>query len=313
MKGIGLLLIPGGMLCKKDALGQKFSGRISGCDINIVLPSLADDSGKDRIDCVGISNPLNAPIGGATLTLGGEKIFWGYPMVAPKMNSFVKYVTVEMDCDESELNELAQKLYYGVQDWSLSFKRFLQLLTKQQLERKAKVSNLGNNLRLLFDGKHVQNQQPQVLHAHLHTDNDFASCEEIKQAIDFASSGKELFLEYQMLLSAYNARKEGANRQAIIDACSAVEICLVNQITSYCNQKGLDPDILINKYRYLGDRFRLIKKLDINSPVFDFDKIIVKPRNEVAHNRDAYPTNECTDKLIEMVENYLTHYHTSYY
>lgn len=313
MEGIGLLSIPGGILCKKDVLGQSFSGTISGCNINIVFPSLSDDSSKDNLNHVGMSNRLKAPADGTKLRLDGEMIIWGYPMMAPQMNSFVKYVIVEVDCNELESNRLAQNLYAGAQDWAHSFKCFLQLLTKQQLERKLKASTTGNNLQLIIDGKHVQNQQPQVLQAHFHTDNDFASCEEIKQAIDFASSGKELFLEYQMLLSAYNSRKEGANRQAIIDACSAVEICLVNQITSYCNQKGLDPDILINKYRYLGDRFSLVKKLDINSPSFDFDKVIVKPRNKVAHNRDAYPTNECTDELIEMVENYLTHYHTSYY
>lgn len=313
MKVIGLLSIPGGLFCKKDALGQEFSGTISGYKANIVFPSLADNSGKEIIDCVGISNQLLAPPKGAKLTLGGEKIFWGYPMMYPQMNSFVKYVIVELDCSELESSELAQKLYAAIDDWAISIKRFLQILTKQQCERKAEASNPGNNLQLLFDGNYIQNQHPQVLHAHFYADSRFASPEDIEQALDFASSGKELFLEYQMLLSAYNARKSGENRQAIIDACSAVEICLVNWITSYCNQKGFAPEVLTGKYKSLGDRFKLVKKLDENTPTFDFGNTIVKPRNDVAHNREAYPTNECTDKLIELVEKYLAHYHTSYY
>lgn len=313
MNLIGLLSIPGGLLCKKDVLGQQFFGTISDCKVSIMFPSLADDSGKEIKDRVGMSNQLVAPANGTMLTLGGEKIFWGEPMTAPEMNSFVKYVTVQVDCNESDSNELAQKLYAAVQEWICSFKRFLQLLTQQQLERKSKVANLGNNLHLLFNGKYVENKQPQVLYVQLHADSDFASYEQIKQAIDYASSGKELFLEYQMLLSAYDARKQGKNRQAIIDACSAVEICLVNWISCYCNQKGIAPEVLTDKYKSLGDRFNLVKKLDGSFPSLDFGNVIVKPRNDVAHNRNAFPANECTDKLIEMVEIYLAHYHASYY
>ncbi len=313
MKGIGLLKIHGGLLCQKDTLGQQFCGKISGIDVTILFPSLADDSDKDDFGRVGMGNPLLAPGNGTGLTLGGENILWGYPMTAPKMNSFVNYVTLELDCDEHNANEMAQKLYAGAQDWAYSFKCFLQLLTKQQLAQKPKVSNPGNNLQLLFDGKYADNHHPQVIHAQFHSDSEFASHGKIFQAIEFASSGKELFLEYQMLLSAYNARKDGANRQAIIDACSAVEICLVNWINCYCNQKGFSPKILTEKYRSLGERFNLVKSLDSKSPSIDFANIIVRPRNAVAHNRNVFPTKECTDQLIEMVEKYLEHYHTSYY
>ena len=311
MKGIGLLKIPGGILCKKDALGQTFSVRVAGVSATISFPSLADN--VENENCVGMSNRLEAPTNGAELTLGGEKIFWGFPMTAPGMNSFVEYVLMEVDCDDTESHRIAQKLYSGVQDWTRSFKCFLQLLTKQQLERNRNASNPGNNLQLLFNGKYVENKQPQVLYVQLHADSDFASHEQIKQAIDYASSGKELFLEYQMLLSAYDARKQGENRQAIIDACSAVEICLVNWISCYCNQKGIAPGVLTDKYKSLGDHFNLIKKLDRSFPSLDFGNVIVKPRNDVAHNRDTFPANECTDKLIEMVEIYLANYHTSYY
>lgn len=313
MNIIGLLSIPSGLLCKKDALGQQYFGTISGCKVSIVFPFLADNSEKENINRAGMSNQLKAPNNGEGLTLGGEKIFWGYPMMAPEMNSFVKYVLLEVDCDDAESNYIAQKLYAGVQAWTRSFKSFLQLLTKQQLERSKNISNPGNNLQLLFDKRYVENQQPQVLYAHFHDDNEYASHNDIEQAIIFASSGKELFLEYQMLLSAYSARKQGENRQAIIDACSAVEICLVNWISCYCNQKGIAPEVLTDKYKSLGDRFNLIKKLDGSFPSLDFRNVIVKPRNDVAHNRDTFPTDECTDKLIELVEIYLAHYHTSYY
>ena len=206
MKGIGLLSFPGGILCKKDALGKQFCGKISGIDVAITFPSLDDNSEKEGLDLVGMENQLMAPANGTRLTLGGERIFWGEPMMAPEMNSFVKYVTLELDCDKPEANAVAQKLYTGAQDWAHSFKRFLQLLTRQQLARKSKVSNPGNNLQLLFDGKYVDNQQPQVFHVHFHADSDFASSKDIKQAIEFASSGKELFLEYQCIPESIRMR-----------------------------------------------------------------------------------------------------------
>ena len=77
--------------------------------------------------------------------------------------------------------------------------------------------------------------------------------------------------------------------------------------------EGFAPEVLTEKYRSLGDRFNLVKKLDGSSPVFDCSSVIVRPRNDVAHNRDVYPTDECTDRLIEMVEKYLSHYNSSYY
>lgn len=147
MKGIGLLEIPGGILCKKDALGQQFRGEISGIDVAITFPSLADDSGKEGLDLVGMKNQLIAPVNGTRLTLGGERIYWGEPRMAPEMNSFVKCVTLEVDCDEHEVYEVAQKLYTGVQDWTRLLKRFLHLLTKQQRTPDA----FASGVRCCFD------------------------------------------------------------------------------------------------------------------------------------------------------------------
>lgn len=313
MKIIGILSIPGGIFCKKDVLGQRFSTTISGLNVIFSFPDIAEDSEKEIIDRVGMSAPLNPPVAGDGLTLWGEKINWGYPMSAPAINSFVEHVTLEVDCNELDSNELTHKIYGSIQEWVSSFKQFLQLLTQQNLQKESKVSHPGSNLYLLVGGKYIPNKHPQVLNVSFLSDNIYASYDEIQQAMDFASSGKELLLEYQMLLSAYYARKEGKNRQAIVDACSAVELCLLKQINCYCNQKGLNPKILTDKYRSLYDRFDLVEKIDSNCPSYDFKNIIVKPRNNLVHNNNAYPTNECTNKLIEMVEKYLSHYHTSYY
>ena len=58
----------------------------------------------------------------------------------------------------------------------------------------------------------------------------------------------------------------------------------------------------------------IIKQLDKSFPKKDHQKIIVKPRNDIAHNRDVYPSDEITDQLIACVEECLLHFFTgSYY
>ena len=230
----------------------------------------------------------------------------------PEFNSFVKKILFLAECEESETQDVAQRLYSVIGKWEIAFTRFCKLCTKQQMAR-VKNENLPRNLVLLSPQGYIQNNLPAYLHCQLHGDGEFLSDEQIKQAITFASSGRELLLEYQMLLSAYAARKECQNRQAIIDACSAVEICLVNKIKSFSNEKDIDPDLFLKKYRSLGDRFRLVAKIDTCFPVSDYDNIIVNPRNNIAHNRDVYPSDEVTDKLLVAVEQCLKHYHVTYY
>lgn len=313
MKIIGSLSISKGVLCKKEVLGNIYPGKISGIDFNIAFPSLSVNHQKEVNNTVGMCNPLVAPSIGPESTIFNEKVIWGHPLMAPSMNSFVENVAIEVECCELTIDEITEKLYTGAKTWADSFKSFLQLITKQQLERKMKGSNCGDFLQLFCEGKYIENKQPYVLYANFYNDKVFASSEDIKQAIAFASSGKELILEYQMLLSAYKAQKNNKNRQAIIDACSAIEICLTNWIKNFANKKGFNFEILTDKYRSLGERFKLVSRLDPSFPSLDFNNIIIKPRNNVAHNRDIYPSNECTVKLIEMVENYLNYYHTVYY
>lgn len=313
MKIIGLLSIPKGLLCKKDVLGKTFYGSVSNIDIAIMFPKLANKTVEDTMNYVGLENQLIAPEIGRNLKRGEDNIFWGYSMSYPDMNSFIENVMIEFECTEENYSDNSQAIYKKIYDWIYSFKKYIQLVTKQQLSRKTTHPNNNHCVELLFEGKYIQDQRPQMLQGTIYSNNVFASQDQIKQALAFASSEKELLLEYQMLLSAYTARKNNKNRQSVIDACSAIEICLINWIENYCKNKEITPTVLTEKYRSLGDRFKLVKKLDEDFPDFDFNNKIVAVRNNVAHNRDIYPSNEITDQLIELIENYLSHYHTKYY
>lgn len=310
---IGLLTFSKGIFCKKEALGRTYSGQIAGINVGISFPGSPDISNRNQADSVGMSNPLLPPSLGKNLKRGDEKVFWGYPLNYPSLSSFVKCALVEIDCQEHEYEVIAQKLYAAIGIWENAVTSYCQLCSKQNLYRDENNQNNTSNLELLSSKGYIQNRTPKTIFAHFYLEDTFISKEQLEQAISFATSGKELLLEYQLLLSAYKARKKLQNRQAIIDACSAAEICLVGRINDYCFEKGIDPEILLTKYKSLGDRFRLVAKLDSDFTSVDYNNMIVKPRNDIAHNRKVYPTNETTDKLISAVEQYLQHYHMSYY
>lgn len=313
MKMKGLLTFSDGILCKQDVLGRTYVGQIAGIDVAISFPRVPDTTGKRDFELIGMSNPLLPPKNGENFKRGEEKIVWGHPMCYPSFSSCVNCVLFEINCQEHEDNVIAQRLYNAIGAWEYAFTSFCQLSSKQDLHRDENIQRTISNLELLSTNGYIQNTHPQTIYAHFYSEDSFISNKQLEQAIAYATSGKELLLEYQMLLSAYKARNKLQNRQAIVDACSAVEICLVNRIKGFCADKGIDPEILLSKYRSLGERFKLAEKLDSNFATANYRDIIVNPRNDIAHNRDVYPTNKTTDDLISAVEQCLEHYHISYY
>ena len=130
-----------------------------------------------------------------------------------------------------------------------------------------------------------------------------ASEKNIKSAIKYANSEKDVFPEYQMLLSAYEARSNNQNRLAIVNASSAIELCLVGYLRKRCTELNYDTDwLLAHKFRSHGDRIRLAKNLDQLFPSDGFSESVVKPRNDIAHNRDISPADITTDALIDSAE-----------
>lgn len=310
---IGLLTFSEGILCKKEVLGISYTGQIAGVDVSISFPCSPDAFNQNPSLPVGINSPLLPPLQEKNLNQGNTEVFWGYPINYPSLSSFVKSVLVEINCQECECETVARKLYSAIGVWGDAIISYCRLCSTQNPFRNKCNQNTTASLKLFSTKGHIQDRSPRSLCGYIHSEDSFISKEQLEQAIFFAASGKELLLEYQMLLSAYEARKKLQNRQAIIDACSAAEICLVNRIKKYCCAKDIDSEILLNKYRSLGERFRLAAKLDDHFITIDYNNIIVKPRNDIAHNREVCPTDKTTDELISAIEQCLEHYHTRYY
>ena len=84
------------------------------------------------------------------------------------------------------------------------------------------------------------------------------------------------------MFNSYEDKKKHEYRLAIMNACSALEICLINRIKDYCITHNIDDDILLKKYRYLSDLIDLTKNIDLSFSSLDTSNI-AKIRNGIAH------------------------------
>lgn len=305
----GVLKLSNSILCNRDVLGRSFECEIDGIKASIHFPQfpIVDES-KPQI---GISNPLLAPEIGKQFSDHGDPLFWGIPVSYPAGNSSVNRLVISVECEETQNKDRAKVLYESYEQWVYSFIIYLMLETKQNLERNRNKDEFA--FLQLVDDKYIPNMTPVNLCLNIPVNSSFASEVQIINAIHFANSGKELLFEYQMLLSAYCAIQENQNRRAIMDACVALEIFLVNQIKLTCQSKQTSSDTYNVDNLSLGERIKLIRLLDQRFPNKDYDNLIVKPRNDLMHGRCIYPEDEKTINLVLCVEEILNFYHKSYY
>lgn len=306
---IGILTFSRGIFCKKEVLGKSYPGKIGALDVHIIFPILNEADDKEALGKIGLSNQLQSPVKDQIYLQGDVKLNWGCPMNFPEYDSIVSRVLIE--CGDADDN--SQVLYNNICKWEEAFYNYYHLCTKQYGKKKEEKDIFNSKLALFVNGKYIEDCRPRVLTGKFYSHECFASETIIKEAIEYASSGKELLLEYEMLLSAYKDQETNRNRQAIIDGSSAVELCLVKVIKKYCVEKSIDPQILLSKYRSLGDRFKLVTKIDETLPKRDYQKTIVAPRNNVAHTNEVKPSDETVGHFINSVEEVMKHYHVSYY
>lgn len=302
----GLLTLSEPVLCQKEVLGQSFECCIAGIRAQLFFPQYPPVENPLQI---GHDNPLLPP---SWLKQSDTSITWGEPLQHPLGDSGVQTLALFVECDSALEEEYAKKLYTAIERWEFAFIDYLRLDTKQGIGRDKNTHRKACNLEL-HNKHYIPNNQMILFYFDIPCHDNFASKKSIKQAIKYADSGKEFSLEYQMLLASYDARKNRLNRLAILNACSAAELHLVNQIETFCKSKGLDSGILLNKYRSLGERFDLVKKVNDSFPKIDYSVLIVHPRNSLMHNRDINPDDKTTDALITSVREYLEFYQVALY
>lgn len=248
---LGVIELSEHILCKKDVLGKTFECKFDGIKALIYFPLFPELTDVTSLESF---KPLEPPSLGVRWSKGGEPIYWGSIMRLPSGESSIHFLALNIECPE----EYAQRIYESVETWEHSFVDFIRLKTKQGVKRDKNKRRDSCHLHLFDNNKFIEPQYSIKVFADIPNPDVYASVEDISNAIDFANSKKELLLEYQMLLSAYEVIRLKQNRRAILDACSAIEISIVEQIQKYCSSNDIPITILTNKYRYLGERIKLL-------------------------------------------------------
>lgn len=312
----GFLKFPQWLFCGQDVLGAELTTKIGDINVKIVFPKMSDKQSTNPCDLVGLSNPLIAPNGAEKWKDDGEPLRWGYPVINDsEVFSDISMIVLLYECNnENEIIDISKKIYGKIDIWRKSFLDYCYVSTAQRSY--PIVQAIDNSDFQLYGTGYIPKEQLWVFSLDFRKKENALTLDRIKEACEFASSAKELYLEYQMLLSAYNAKSNNKNREVVIDACSALEIVLVKQIEKYCDSIHLLADILFDKYRSLGERLKLITTL---YPLFPYDyKHQLKPkitdlRNDIAHNKKVYPNSDETNELLSMVEKCMAFFFEGYY
>lgn len=305
----GTLILSQGIYCQCEVLGMITKAMIAGINVNVYFPQY---SSKNSFTADEVGNPLLAP--DIVRDLGGSdnKRKWGYICSFPNKDVYISQLALSFECAEAQVNENAQILYGAIDKWETAFLRYC-ILSRGYFSCSEIKAVKNTFLELFGTSGYIPAVRTIKLSGFLVEHSSCMPPTLIEDAIAFASSGKDLLLEYQMMLAAYEAKAHGRNRQAIIDACSAIELCFVNKITAYCKAHNIPPDILLGKYRSLGERLALIKKIDKSFCTEGIKENVIHARNNVAHNNNIFPSNEETVTLLKAVDSYLRTYYSDFY
>lgn len=313
MRIVGLLELTQSLYCEYEVLGKTIHTRISGVDVGVSFPrcnsNFCDANGSL---CVGSSDSLLPPDISVRWEQNEKSSEWGYLYSFPDKDAVVRQLALSVECDDDDVFDTAQVLYDAINKWEAALMQYCVLSSKYVFKEGCYISG-RRALYLWRDSSYIPTTK-----SYMRINFDMPSREvcltlrQIEKAIEFASTGKELHLEYQLLLTAYKAQNSGQNRQAIVDACSALELCCVNRITDFCNEHTISADILLNKYRSLGERLDLVGKIDKEFQLHQI-KGVVAIRNKLIHNSNIFPSSEDTRAVIRQVESWLQLYFDDFY
>ncbi len=307
----GILFLHENLLCKKEAL-DTYHAVIGGENVVIRFPRYHDP--EDIEHSCGFLNPLLPPLGFEEWKRDNRPIDWGSPRDYPAGDSEVACLGISIECQKETAICSADAVYSSLDKWCEHFLKYCFVCNKQ-MNLRSWVEQKSFESFTLFSGNVAIPPKDNVIHISVNLANpdSFVSREQVQKACDFASSNHVLLFEYELLLKAYQENGKGNDRYAILDAASSLEHCLVSQIERISNQRDIPSELILSKYRSLGDRVRAIQLLDQSFLIKDIDTTVVKPRNSIMHNGNVEIDSKITFDLLKKVEEVLQYFYNDYY
>lgn len=305
-KIFGIIEFTESLYCASDSLGKTASVLLGGVEGTLTLPSLPE-WGKNEEDP--LHKPLLGPLPARSWKRGETPIFWGSPTSYPTGTASVELALLEFPLKTENPDTNAQEIYAAFGAWLKLFEEYVKLITKQGTSKKVFGGDGPGHLELLSNNatnlKHISRTSPTSISIEINSDDESLHLEKFIEAAQLSSNGLQPRLQYQMLLEAYSARRNEDYRKAIIEAATALEVCLTIRIIDEFSTQGISfGEKLLKKFRMLGGRFELIRLLEIDLPEKDYMNLVINPRNEVIH-RASFPDKEIANKVITEVEELL--------
>ncbi|MDO5653073.1 MAG: hypothetical protein Q4G39_03110 [Brachymonas sp.] len=305
----GLLTFDEPLLCARETLGATAPILIGGVGGICSLPRLPDWS---ELPDDPLHAPLVPPEEARTWRQGSEPFAWGFPTSYPTGTGQVEMALLRFDVAGDSVSEEGARVIRGFDSWRTLFLCHLELLTKQRRIQQIRVQNKIDDLDLFCwsaenKPERPWDKEPTEVQIVFPSEDTFLKVSQFNRLCELASAGIELPLEYRIQLEAYRALAVGDFRKAIIEAGAAAEVALTSAICAKLSTDGITHgDELLGKFRTLGGRLNLAKKIGLQLPKLGISKNLVQPRNEVVHKADfadhrtAYLAIEVTDELIHM-------------
>lgn len=301
----GVIFLHRNLLCKTEVLGKVFFANIAGVNVKIHFPYI-DDKGKSEDTKNNDFYSLVPPIFAKSWRRNNKPIEWGRISKKAKEEAFVSCLACSVDCLPDEENRVAESLFEVFAEWEeklLSYCVLAGMNVSKQNMNDRKISP-----PIVLEGRYgiLASAGAYFTEIRFCEDNEFLSIHQVEKAIKFASSDKEFFIEYQLLLAASESKKNGRNKYAIFDSCAAIEMCLDNVIDRVERNRGSNEQPL-GRHRYLKEKFEVVKSIDPSFPDIDCGRI-VEMRNDIAHNRKRVFSDAETKEVIYLAEICLRHF-----
>ncbi len=311
---MGLIRFNHSIFCDGETMGNSFCSKIGDVKIKLYLPQIMTvKKANDEYDFI-VKEPVICQF--------NKFDNWGYVRQWNRNVYDLKNVGVEVravtficEVTESEMQDTVKVLSKGINLWRAQLYEccFLggkpvsgidedDFWEREGLATNFDVIDVDDNLRINV-GSNI------LLKCRFRDISEYFTLEEMRKVFNNIDIDRHLSLEYEMFLNALVEMQKGNYRYAIMEATTAVELCVTKRIMEECDKLKIDGRSLCDTfYRSLGNRFELLTALGINLASDNPSKEIVKPRNDLFHNRNLQPDYSKCKQVLDSVKLYLDEY-----
>lgn len=237
------------------------------------------------------------------------------PSTYPDGNISVAINKLYFQCNTSDFDVSCEKLQLDIDRWRLRLYSVLCLEKKRDYGYSGHSNIPGQGIHLFRATPEFHRYNislPGTIEVVMHSFEYSLSQTQLSELFVSADLSQNLKLEYDLLARAYQEIGKREYRFALIQALSAIEICLTNKLSILCDEKSIDANLLLGK-KSLGDKFEMLRAFRLDWPTKNPNETITKYRNDLFHSRLISPSLKTATDVIDEIRLYLDTYSPGYF